>query len=90
MKSAVIPEIRVEPALLAELKAGLRDGETLAGFVEAAVRRAVEYRRVETEFHARGDASWADCQRTGEAHSVTDVLARLRQMTAASRARFKP
>jgi len=40
MKSAVIPQIRVEPELRAELEAVLKQGETLTDFVEATVRNA--------------------------------------------------
>ena len=50
--------VRVEPALRAELEAGLQQGETLSGFVEASVRKAVEFRRVPTRFHERGHAAW--------------------------------
>jgi hypothetical protein len=35
MKSAVIPQVRVEPELRAELEAVLKDGETLSEFVES-------------------------------------------------------
>lgn len=48
MKSAVIPQVRVEPELRAELEAVLQEGETLSEFVETAVRNAVEFRRVQT------------------------------------------
>ena len=51
MKSAVIPQVRVEPELRAELEAVLHQGETLSEFVEASVRKAVEFRRVQTRFH---------------------------------------
>jgi plasmid stabilization system protein ParE len=40
MKSAVIPQIRVEPELRAELESVLGQGETLTDFVEATVRKA--------------------------------------------------
>lgn len=64
MKSAVIPQVRVEPELRAELEAVLRPGETLSQFVEASVRSAVEIRRVQTRFHERGQAALEHCQRT--------------------------
>ena len=47
MKTAVIAQIRVEPALRADLDAVLLPGETLTDFVEASVRAAVEFRRVQ-------------------------------------------
>ena len=90
MKSAVIPQVRIEPQFRADLESVLHNGETLSEFVEAAVRKAVEYRRVQTEFHARGQASLEDFQRTGVSYSVDEVLAKLRQMTAAKRAQFGP
>ena len=57
MKSAVIPQVRVEPELRAELEAVLRQGETLTDFVEASVRNAIAFRRVQTAFHARAQAA---------------------------------
>jgi hypothetical protein len=85
MKSAVLPQVRIEPELRAELEAALRPGETLSGFVETSVRDALEYRRVQAEFHARGDAAWRAYQRTGVSHAASDVVADLRTMTAARR-----
>ena len=38
MKTAVIPQIRVEPELRADLESVLKQGETLTDFVEATVR----------------------------------------------------
>jgi len=57
MKSAVIPQIRVEPELRAELESVLQPGETLTDFVEATVRNGTAFRRVQTEFHARAQAA---------------------------------
>jgi hypothetical protein len=53
VKSAVIPQVRVGPELRAELEAVLRQGESLSEFVEASVRSAVEFRRVQTRFPER-------------------------------------
>ena len=77
MKSAVIPQVRVEPELRAELEAVLRQGETLSEFVEASVRNAVEFRRVQARFHERGQAAWEQYQNTGLSVPADDVLARL-------------
>ena len=35
MKTAVIPQVRIEPALRFALESALRDGETISEFVEA-------------------------------------------------------
>ena len=58
MKSAVIPQVRVEPELRQELEAVLREGETLSAFVEDSVRKAVEFRRVQSRFEQRGEQAW--------------------------------
>ena len=48
MKKAVIPQVHVEPAALrAELEQVLATNESISDFVEAAVRRAIEHRRVQ-------------------------------------------
>ena len=85
MKSAVIPQVRVEPALRAELEAVLEEGETLSAFVESTVRSAVAFRRMQTLFHARGQAAWDHCQNTGESTSGADVLANLQAKLDARR-----
>ena len=77
MKSAVIPQVRVEPELRAELEAVLQEGETLSEFVESSVRSAVAFRRIETRFHARGQAAWEHYETTGESLSAADVLIKL-------------
>jgi len=85
MKSAVIPQVRVEPELRAELEAVLKEGETLSGFVEASVRSAVAFRRVQTQFHERGEAAWHRYQATGESLSAAEGLAKLQAKLNAKR-----
>ena len=85
MKSAVIPQVRVEPELRAELEAVLKGGETLSEFVESSVRSAVAFRRVQTLFHARGQAAWDHYQDTGESLSGAEVLANLQAKLDAKR-----
>ncbi len=75
MKSAVIPQVRVDSALRAGLEAFLEQRETLSEFVLASVRSAVETRRVQQRFHERGQASWEHYQRTGESVAAEEVLA---------------
>jgi hypothetical protein len=77
MKTAVIPQVRVEPALRAELDAVLGQDETLSEFVEDAVRRAVEHRRVQATFLARGEAAWQAYQRDGQSVPAEAVLTKL-------------
>ena len=83
MKTAVIPQIRVEPELRADLDSVLLPGETLTEFVEASVRRAVEFRRVQTDFAARCDASLAEYERAGVSILSDVVLSSLEAKVAA-------
>ncbi len=85
MKTAILPQVRVEPELRAQLESVLREGETLSGFVERTVRSAVEYRRVQAEFHARGEAAWQDYRRSGVSHPADEVIAELRDKLEARR-----
>ena len=83
MKTAVIPQVRVEAELRADLDSVLLPGETLTEFVEASVRRAVEYRRVQTDFAARCNASLATYERTGVSIPSDVVLSKLEAKVAA-------
>ena len=85
MKSSVIPEIRVEPALRAELESVLRPGETLTDFVEATVRNAIAFRRIQTDFNERAQAASQEHHRTGVSVPVESVLERLHTKLDAKR-----
>jgi hypothetical protein len=77
MKSAVIPQVRVEPQLREELEAVLREGETLSGFVEDSVRKAVEFRRVQSRFEQRAEQAWRRYTASGQATPAEAVVAKL-------------
>jgi len=77
MKTAVIPQIRVEAELRAELEALLTQGETLTDFVEATVRNAIAFRRVQKAFHSRAQAASEEYHRSGVAVPVEGALDRL-------------
>ena len=85
MKSAVIPQIRVEPALRAELESVLQPGDTLTEFVESTVRNAIAFRRVQTSFNARAQAASEEYHRTGVSVPVETVLERLQSKLDAKR-----
>lgn len=57
--------MRVEPEFRNELEAVLGETETISAFVEQAVRGAVNYRRTQAGFLARGEQAWQEYQRTG-------------------------
>lgn len=83
MKTAVIPQVRVDPELRADLDSVLLPGETLTDFVEASVRNAVEFRRVQTDFATRCNASLAQYERTGISVPADVVLSKLEAKVAA-------
>lgn len=85
MKTAVIPQIRVEPELRAELESVLKQGETLTDFVEATVRNAIAFRRVQTDFHARAQAASVEYHLSGVSVPVDAVLDRLQSKLDAKR-----
>jgi hypothetical protein len=78
MKTAILPQVRVEPQLRADVEDVLREGETLSDFLEATVRQAVEYRRMQAEFEARADAAWTRFQQTGKGVRAEEVVTEMR------------
>jgi predicted transcriptional regulator len=85
MKTALLPQVRVEPKLRADVESVLNEGETLSEFVEATVRSAVEFRRMQMEFQARADAAWKRFQKTGKARPAEEVVAALQSKLDARR-----
>ncbi len=88
MKTASIPSVPVEPEFLAEIESVLAESESLAEFVEAAVRASVERRRVQVEFIARGLRSRDEAMRTGGYVDAADVVAGLQEQLDDARARL--
>lgn len=77
MKSATIPSLRVEPDLRTAAEKVLRDGETLSGFVESALRAQIQQRQQQAAFIARGLASRDKAKSTGAYVSSAAVLKKL-------------
>ena len=89
VKTAVLPSVEVESDLLDALGSVLTDGETVASFVEAAVRASVERRlRARTEFMARALRSRDEARRTGAYVDADVVVAGLQRKLDATRARI--
>lgn len=89
MKSAAIPAVRVSPELRQAAEALLREGESLSGFVEDAVRRNVEYRQAQLAFIERGLASAEAARQSGKYVSSAAVLSKLaRRLDKARKARI--
>lgn len=87
MKSATIPSLRVEPELRRAAESVLREGETLSGFMEEALRSGIRHRRLQQEFIARGLAARDESRRTGEYYSTEDVFNELSGMLAQAEAK---
>ena len=89
MKTAILPQVRIEPQLRADVESVLREGETLSEFLEGTVRKAVEQRRIQAEFEARAEAAWVRYQQTGESVPAAEVLAEMRRRLQARKRRLK-
>lgn len=90
MKSATIPPVRIAPQLREELEQSLREGETLAGLVESAVRQEVQRRKEHSEFVRRGLAALQRSRETGDSVPASVVIAKLESRLAAARKVRKP
>jgi len=77
MKTATIPSLRVDLELRQAAEALLKEGETLSGFVEEAVRLNVEYRRTRQAFIERGLAARQAARESGEYVAASAVLDKL-------------
>jgi predicted transcriptional regulator len=85
MKTATIPSLRVDPELRQAAEALLKEGETLSGFVEEAVRRNVEYRRTQQDFIERGLAGRQAARESGEYVAASAVLDKLTKRVGQAR-----
>jgi len=63
----------------------LSETETISAFVELAVRGAVNYRRAQAKFLARGERAWREYQRTGQSIPAAEVFDRLQSRIDARR-----
>ncbi len=79
MKTATLPSLRVEPQLREAAESVLREGETLTGLIETAVREVIQRRRTQEEFVARGLRSRDEARTTGRFHAAHDVHAELQR-----------
>ena len=85
MKNATLPPVRVDEEFRATAESVLHEGESLTSFIEATMRRAVEYRRIQNAFELRARESLAQYKRTGISHSVDEVFDKLEAMVKSRR-----
>ena len=88
MKTAILPSVRVDPALRASVESLLNAGETLSGFVENVVRQTVMHRKNQAEFVARGLMSLENAKRSGEYVDVEHTLDKLTQKLAVAKSKL--
>ena len=86
MKTATIPAIRVLPDLREQVESSLREGETLSEFVEQSVRTALQRRRDQSEFVARGIASLNAARQTEDYVDSVVVIDDLQRKLDAAKA----
>ncbi|WP_166656466.1 YlcI/YnfO family protein [Comamonas sp. JUb58] len=86
MKTAIIPSICVEPALLDEVERALEQNESLASFVETAVRREIQQWQAQAGWLQQGLAATRH-NSAAAGISAEVVIARLEAKLAAARQR---
>lgn len=85
MKSSTLPAVRVDSDLRNDLEGVLGEAETISSFVEQAVRSAVNYRRTQAEFLARGEQAWQAYLRTGVSKPAGEVFDGIQERIEARR-----
>lgn len=97
MKTAILPAVRVEPALRSDAEAVLEEGESLSDFVSACVRDGVAWRRTQAAFLARARDAVERSEREHSGITPQELLRRMdvrldaaQQRLAAGKARAGP
>lgn len=85
MKSSTIPQLRVTSEFRAEAESVLREGESLSRFAEEALRRQIEYRKMQRDFLARGLAARDAARESGGYVPLDEVMGSLRSMLNSSK-----
>lgn len=87
MKAYAQLPVRIDPQLCRDAEDVLHQGETLAGFIEDAIRSRISRRNADEEFTRSCLEGEADAERTGKYYSVEEVLAELDKIIADGRER---
>lgn len=85
MKSATIPPLRVTPDLRHDAESVLREGESLSSFVEESLRRQIEWRKLQSEFIARGLAARESAKSSGKYALKEEIMNSLHTILDASK-----
>ena len=87
MENASVQTLEVNGTLSAAAKSVLQEGETLAGFVEEAIRLNIAHREAQREFLARGMLAREEAKQSGQYVSSDEMLNRLDMSLATARAK---
>jgi predicted transcriptional regulator len=82
MKTSTLPSLRVDPELRKAAEDILKEGESLSSFIENAVKRAVDLRKLRQEFHARGLAALREVEEGAPTFSADEVHAELERIVS--------
>jgi hypothetical protein len=85
MKTATFPSLRVAAELREAAESVLREGESLSGLIETAVRETIHRRQQATAFLARGLRASEDARISDVYHAAADVHDALQQKLDARR-----
>lgn len=85
MKTALLPAIRVAPALRKRVESLLLRGETVSSFIEAAVTEHAEARAAQRDFLRRG----LEAEEAGDWVSSESVFAAVRKSAARAKRKAK-
>jgi len=84
LKSRTLPPLRVSEKMRADAESVLAPGETLSAFVMDAVVGAIDFRKSQMDFIARGMASADRARREGGYLAADKAVARLRKRLVAA------
>lgn len=80
MKSAALPQLRVDPAFYQDAEGVLAPDETRSQFIEQAVRSQIALRKANHDFLQRALASRDQARITGNYHSADEVMKGLQKL----------
>lgn len=86
MKTALLPATRVTPALRKRVESLLEEGESVSGFIEAAVTRHADARAAQRSFVKRGLAA----ERAEDWVTPEEVFAAVRQASSRAKRKARP
>ena len=90
LKTAVLPAVRVEPALRSDAVSVLDDSESLSDFIATCVRSGVAWRRAQDAFVARAADAVEREARESRGMSPEELLERMDERLVAAHRRLSP